>query len=51
MENLEDIEDILNTLARPDFYVKWVYIIIFVDDSVNSRFFKLFLYLFFLERE
>jgi hypothetical protein len=33
-------EDLLNTLARPDFSVKRLFIVIFLDDSANCRLLK-----------
>jgi hypothetical protein len=38
--NEEDIEDLLNFLARSDFNVKDLHTIIFLDDSANSRLLK-----------
>jgi hypothetical protein len=36
----EDIEDLLNSLAVPDFSIKGLHIFIFLDDSANSRLLK-----------
>jgi hypothetical protein len=45
LEEEEDIEDQLNTLARTDFSVKGLHTIIFRDDSANSRLLKLNFYI------
>jgi hypothetical protein len=36
----DDVENLLNILARPDFSVIGLYTIIFLDDSANSRLLK-----------
>jgi hypothetical protein len=36
----EDVEDLLNFLAVPDFSMKGLHTIIFLDDSANRRIFK-----------